>query len=171
MDQGRIQLHKAGLWGAVPCTHLLPQPPFPVWLRCIGCSGWERDAGTGAMHHRFLDPSGCGDAALGFCSGNFCAWVSCRVPWVKVDELFIYTSESLWGPAMRMDVARQSGRAPALRMFRGSLGAHSPSQFPRGAVPSKTHLDACSGALRPILPAVWGLWHRQLLQHIWAEWG
>lgn len=172
MDQGRIRLHKAGLWGAVPRAHLLPQPPFPARLRWVLRRGARRRHG----HHAPPFPGSIwmGDAARGFCSGNFCARVSRRALWVNVVKLFIYTSEFHWVPARRTDVARQRGCAPALRMLRGGLGTHSPSQLPRGAVPSKTHLDVCSGALRPILPAVWGLWHRQLLQHIWGlvlSWG
>lgn len=57
-------------------------------------------------------------------------------------SVFIYTRESLRVPAMRVDAARQRGRVPPLRMLRGGLGTHSPSQLPRGAMPSKTHLDA-----------------------------
>lgn len=56
-------------------------------------------------------------------------------------SVFIYMSESLQVPAMRVDAAGQRGRVPPLRMLRGGLGTHSPSQLPRGAVPNKTHLD------------------------------
>lgn len=102
----------------------------------------------GATDHPFLDPFWVGEmqpsafAAVISIPGSHGRGVNAEPRGSALTSVFIYTSESLRVPAMRVDAAGQRGRVPPLRMLRGGLGTHSPSQLPRGAMPSKTHLDA-----------------------------
>lgn len=131
---------RAGLWGAVAGAHLLPQPPFParlpavVWRMLGGQAGcvvpaWVPCAALSWSH------SGWGDAAFaGVISTprSHGRGVNAKLRGLTLTSV-LFTRVNPSGIRIHVD----------LRMLRGVLGPHSPSQLPRGAVPSRTHPDMC----------------------------